>query len=625
MSKLVLITFAGALLVGCGSDDAANGAATGAGASGSGGPGSSSGSGPQGGDFALCGGAIFGEGGTLDAAEYEQQARRWDRATIDCRLGPRFADLSPGAGDERPTAWEPEHQQAEGGYLCKTYELSGSCNGNCDYGSTAGQVLYADAAEADAGVMRVQTYGYENGVICESPQSGGWLGGPNPDPGIEAWAGALGRPVRLPNGFSQTELVQTNGGIMIFPDGLVGATGNQTSGDSKPWLVLPPNKVPSAVAVSSYNEFAFVTVWDTDTHTAQVAVLALRADSPGAFSVPYFALPNEAGFKAIHLMGYIDLPDMKTPTAIAASFDNGNTPGGHVIGFEFGHQEDPTKNIMTSVEARSGFARDDYERWVGMAGQAIIASRWENKVTFLDLRPLAQFVREVYFGADDALRQAAAAPEQWPFTFDTHPEAMPVVAGTIDVEHPKVVRIGNQPSKSSKGDNTLKALVGGLDGTVSVFDITSFVHDAPRPIDMGAVEVEATVAAGRNPTSMSLRGRGALGTDVLLACRGERAVQWIGAADDGTLSITRSLTDTRFGDPVIADGSDRGPVVTIGDFDGEKLLNFRVGLTEDNSGKPPAAYGCGPGGADSTCAEAELGGELSVPGSVFYIGTTNVN
>ena len=36
-----------------------------------------------------------------------------------------------------------------------------------------------------------------------------------------------------------------------------------------------------------------------------------------------------------------------------------------------------------------------------MAGQAVIASRWENKVTFLDLRPLAQFVRNVYFGADD--------------------------------------------------------------------------------------------------------------------------------------------------------------------------------------------------------------------------------
>jgi hypothetical protein len=408
---------------------------------------------------------------------------------------------------------------------------------------------------------------------------------------------------------------------MIFTDGLVGATGNQTSGGSMPWVTLPPNKVPSAVAVTSYNEFAFITVWDTDTHSAQVAVFALRADSPGAFSVPYFALPNEAGFKAIHLMGYVDLPDMKTPTAISASFDNGATPGGHVIGFEFGHQEDPTKNIMTSEEARTGFARDDYERWVGMAGQVIIASRWENKVTFLDLRPLAQFVRDVYFGPDDAKRQAAAAPDEWPFTFETNPEAMPVVAGTLEVDHPKVVRIGNQPGKSTGEQSTLKAFAGGLDGKVTVYDISSFVHEAPRPVDFGSVAVETTVAAGRNLTSMSLRGR----TDLLLASRGDRSVQWIGAAEDGTLGITRTLTDTRFDDPVVADGSDRGPVVTIGDFVGQKVLNYRIGQTEDNGGKPPASYGCGPDGADLMCAEPEFGGELAVPGSVFHIGTTNVN
>ena len=83
---------------------------------------------------------------------------------------------------------------------------------------------------------------------------------------------------------------------------------------------------------------------DTDARTAQVAVFALRADQPEAFSIPYFALANEGGFKAIHLMGYVDLPDMKTPTAIAVAGDNGNTPGGHVPGFEYGSQTDPTKN-----------------------------------------------------------------------------------------------------------------------------------------------------------------------------------------------------------------------------------------------------------------------------------------
>ncbi|MEJ7728750.1 MAG: hypothetical protein WKG00_06000 [Polyangiaceae bacterium] len=112
-----LIALVGVLLAGCGSDDeASNASSSGSpGSSGSGDPGSSSGKNPTGGDFALCGGAIFGEGGALDEAEYEHQARLWDHPTIDCRLGPKFADLDPGAADDRPTAWEPEHQQSSGG------------------------------------------------------------------------------------------------------------------------------------------------------------------------------------------------------------------------------------------------------------------------------------------------------------------------------------------------------------------------------------------------------------------------------------------------------------------------------------------------------------------------------
>ena len=380
---------------------------------------------------------------------------------------------------------------------------------------------------------------------------------------------------------------------MIFPDGLVGATGNQTSGDSKPYFELPKNKVPTAVAVSSYNEFAFVTLWDTDTLSAQIAVFALRADQPAAFSVPYFALPNEAGFKAIHLMGYIDLPDMQTPTAIAVSGDNGNTPGGHVPGFEYGNQNDPTQNIMTSESARNGLAREDYERRVPMAGQIVVASRWENKLTFVDWRPLAQFVRSVYFGADDARRQSAAAKDVWPFTFETSPEAKPVVVATISTPHPTVVRVANQPNTNDKGlRKPLKAWVSNLDGEVIVFDISSFAHDAPRPIPADSIREIARTQAGRNLTSMTRAGA----HSVLVVSRGDRTVEWVGIAteDEQNLRVLRSLRDSRFDDPVLADPSDRGPVVTIADFSGKALFNYRVGPTEDNGGKPPANYGCGP-------------------------------
>lgn len=574
--------------------------------------------------FAACGGAIFVDG-ALDPAEYSKQARLWDRATIDCRLGPKFADLNMGVDDPRPTAWEPEHLAANGGYLCPTYELSGACDGGCDYGSTSGQVLYAPDAVGGTGVDRMQNYAYENGVICESIQQGGWLGGPQPDPGLTTWTEALGRPVLLPNGFNQTEYVETNAGIMIFPDGLLGATGNQTAGDTKPFFQFPANKVPTAVAISTYNEFAFVTIWDTDAIAAQIAVFALRADKPEAFSIPYFALPNEAGFSAIHLMGYIDLPDMLTPTAIAVSGDNGNTPGGHVPGFEFGNQNDPEQNIMTSQAARDGLSREDYERRVPMAGQIVVASRWEDRVTLLDMRPLAQFVRDVYFGPDDAKRQSAAARDVWPFTFATSPEAMPVVVTTLSIPHPTVVRVGNQPGNQGPGDlrAPLKAWVGNQGGELRILDITAFAHDAPRPVPPSSVTELAVVQAGRNITAMTRQG----GSQVLIASRGDRRVEWVGIAEDDptTLKVLRTLRDSRFDDPVLVDASDRGPVVTIGDFTGKTLLNYRVGRTENNGGKPPADFGCGANGQDSECTEFEFGGSLTIPGTPFHVGTTNVN
>jgi hypothetical protein len=91
------------------------------------------------------------------------------------------------------------------------------------------------------------------------------------------------------------------------------------------------------------------------------------------------------------------------------------------------------------------------------------------------------------------------------------------------------------------------------------------------------------------------------------------------------VTVTRRLIDTRITDPVVADLSDRGPVVTVGDFNAKKLLSCRYGVTENNGGKPPANYGCGDSGADSACDKFEFAGEFPVPGSVFYLGTTNVN
>src|SRR5262245_53439126 len=61
--------------------------------------------------FDRCGGKIVDpQTGAIDPVEYERQARAWDLATIDCRLGPRFTDAFPGQDDPRPTLYQPPKQ-----------------------------------------------------------------------------------------------------------------------------------------------------------------------------------------------------------------------------------------------------------------------------------------------------------------------------------------------------------------------------------------------------------------------------------------------------------------------------------------------------------------------------------
>lgn len=572
-----------------------------------------------------CGENIFDASGTMNEAEYRRQVTLWDAKTIDCRLRPNHDDLHSTAKDDRPTAWAIEHQPKKGGaFLCRQgFELSGTCSGGCDYGSTAGQVLYVPKDSIDVGVDRVQTYAYEQGTICESLQQGDYLGGPHPDPKVKGWGD------RFPNGFSQAEYYETNGGIMIFPDGLVGATGNQNSGGAAPTYRLPKNKVPTSVFVMGYSEIALVTIWDTDALKGQVAVFALRAETPGAHCVPYFAMPNEGGFNAIHLMGYVDLPDMKAPTAIAASGNNGSSPGGHAIGNEYGNPTDPTRNIATSALARdgdathSGLSRDDYERRVPSSGHAVVLSRWENKVTFLDLRPLYQFVRSAYFSTDEKRALAVAGKDTWAFTFDTNPEAKPVVVTTVTVQQPTAARLGNQSVGFPKGmQKQVHAFVGNVAGELRLFDVSAF-DDPARPVPPASIKEEAKLQLGRNITSIK-QFNGDFNQRILVVSRADRAVQFVSVEESGPV-LGRSLTDTRMGDPVDADPNDRAALVTVVDFAGGKLLNYRVGPTENNGGKPPAAYGCGPGGADATCATPEFGGELVTPGAPFKFGSTNVN
>jgi hypothetical protein len=404
--------------------------------------------------------------------------------------------------------------------------------------------------------------------------------------------------------------MEAGDGLAVFIDGVVGSTGTQTSGSSHPSLVLPANKVPTDIAMSSGGEFAFVTVWDTDAVKGQVAVIVLRAPNPGAFSIPYFGLENEGGFTNMQVMGYVDLPDMATPTAIAAAGNNGVLPGGHTIGFE-------TSDFPTNAASRATLLNDDDQsRPLASSGSLVVLSRWENKATFVDLRPLFQFVRTVYLSAP---QQQALNQDVWPYDFTTNPEAKPVVLTTLAIAHPTVARVGN-----TGGPGPLRAWIAQLDGTLTSFDISA-INEAPRPIPADSIKSLGSGQVDPNPTALHIwNGLYYFNEHVTIVSRGNRSVQWIEPMSDGIM-VTRTLRDSRMNDPVDLDMNDRAALVTVADFTGKKLINYRFGPTEDNPGKLPANYGCGPNGSDAQCDNYECSGELTFPGAVFRIDTTNVN
>jgi hypothetical protein len=73
------------------------------------------------------------------------------------------------------------------------------------------------------------------------------------------------------------------------------------------------------------------------------------------------------------------------------------------------------------------------------------------------------------------------------------------------------------------------------------------------------------------------------------------------------------------GDPVAVSTAVRGPILSVADFRGKKMLSFRVGKINDIRNN--VVYGCG---ADGT-APFELAGQVLFQGYPFLLNSTNVN
>ncbi|HEU5079397.1 MAG TPA: hypothetical protein VFT72_09290 [Opitutaceae bacterium] len=580
--------------------------------------------------------------GSIDAAAYLAYATAWDSATIGKRLGPTFEALNPSAVDDRPTTFKRESKSCSLSFSNRTnpYELGDiGCVKDDDYWSDSGQVAYIPDAADDPGLDRIQTFAYYNNVFAISPRLDYASGKPHPDPQTrEAYYKTLtGSLPSLPVGMVRSYGMLQNEALVIYRNGLLGVAGTQTSraGNERPYpgLLLPANKVPTAIAISTGNEFAFITVMDTQTQKGQLAIVALEAKFLAFHTWPYMAMPNQGSWSDFKLLGYIDLP-MTAPDAVAAASN----------GYWNGPSQTANKVLsqlkLDDEGTRKGLYDGPEAGWTGVVankGYAIVTSRVDNKAVLVDLSPLFSYIRESYLSSAASYQATIAArgngPNQFPLTFAEKAEITPRVVWERTLTSPTAVLAGQRVDRWSL--DRYKGYIACEDGTIHILDTSSYMARFSWE-KKGVVNIIGTVKVGRNPVGMAfnrfseyplpLLPNGADGKPqrpdptnnaFYVACRGDRELDGV-VTSDGQGQVFRRIKDSRMGDPVAVSVALRGPIISVADFAGKKILSFRVGTIKDRHDR---VYPCGPEGKD----KYEFAGELSFQGNPFAINSTNVN
>lgn len=572
----------------------------------------------------------------VDFASFVRDYTEVTKAGMNRRLGPDYAAYHPtGAAAEKfPEIYQPPSTRLPkeaGDEAVREYQIGGPFRQESgDFSSTQGQVVYVPdkkfALEGDAkaktpnegiGVDRATIIEMSHYCFSEKPQPPWWGGGFRPDPTAKSWTDIAGPKIGLPIAIARGMGNWANCGLVLFSSGFIGAAGTVTAHHSNPTFQFPKTKVPTAISITNKSELALVTVVDTETKKGQVAVLALgvngkRAAMPHDWGDDYYLLPNVGSFTGIKLLGYVDLPEIAFPTGVCAV---ANRVGGRVSG------RDGNAGMLSEFNLGVQADRDNFNKgynaeYTSTAGFAVVISRSEGKVAFLDLQEIFQQARAAYYTTEENFqktRHFGPAPDQWPYGFDVNPSWKPPVVKVVDQADPTAV-LANM-----SGDVNARAFVASVDGTITIYKVGGLATEGPA--DANAIAAAGTVKVGRNPTQL-VHDKYATAS-FLVVSRGDREIDWV-AISGGQGKVTRRLRDARLVDPVYAETSDthgiETPLLTVVDFNGRKILNYRYGplVFATNGG---AKFGMGANGND----EFECGGAMEFPGHPFGVSATNVN
>jgi len=300
------------------------------------------------------------------------------------------------------------------------------------------------------------------------------------------------------------------------------------------------------------------------------------------------------------------------------------------------------------------------EEWSQAAsgGYAVVASRAENRVAFVNMTPLYQYYRKMYLGTqadyDQTVDASITDPSKWPFSFAVAPAQRPTVVATISVDQPTSVSAGvqtrtifgldrstwfgesgdpgwsaneNWPGLGAVSPQRVyarsRAFVASMDGTVRTYNVQGLVFpQSPVGPTVSSTPL-GSFQAGRNPRFAFTNGLSTAPDDLFLISRGDRSVTF--AFPDGRVRST--LRDSRLVDPVGGavsyntagfGGSGAGRSVftifiSITDYNGKAILTYAV---NPQRGPSPELY---PLTTPSGPSQWLFGSVAPFPGKPFMI------
>ncbi|PSL79096.1 hypothetical protein C7T35_39405 [Variovorax sp. WS11] len=427
---------------------------------------------------------------------------------------------------------------------------------------------------------------------------------------------------------------------------------------------LALGKVPTAISVTGGGEFAFVTVWDTLNRKGQVAVISLGGSCQGCtlngpkydwwhdwMDMVHPGFFNQGNYIFMKVLGYVDLPaNMTAPTSIKVT--TGMHPYAAVVYTGNGGLSGMAKEAspMASNRARLLPGGEYYEKYA-KGGVAVVASKSEKTVAFLDLGPLFKYTNEMYLGSAASnleTQNVGLASTQWPYLLADRPQATPTVIKTITLaDKPTSVLTTSTYSHWSKDDRRRmappndmywesnphypRAWVATENGKLHMYALGAYVQ-GPKPA-AGApaeiAEVGVVTGLGSNVTHLAAakdypNQTDTLNTMLIFTDRANRKWGWVKFAGDGNSgTILRTMEDSRV-DPIMVTMSDnystRGNIVSVANYSGQSIDNYRFGdLVYPDTNFCSAAGAC-----PTLASNGEYAGKLALPFKPFAVHASNV-